>query len=75
MKYNTFNGELVNGNSPLEIVQDLRNGSKFCSDQNEAEFMKGFAERLKRYSGDDIRFDSPENFVADLIEKNALQAI
>ena len=68
MKYKTEEGELIEGNSPTEIVEKLRDGGRFTANQKTDEYMKGFAERWKQYSGNEIRFDSADNFVNDLLE-------
>ena len=72
MKYKTEDGEIVEGNSPIEIVRALRDGGRFTADQADDEYMKGFAVRWKEYSGHDIRFDSDENFITDLVKTAGL---
>lgn len=72
MKYKTEDGELIQGNSPVDIVRALRDGGRFTADQADAEYMLGFAKRWKEYSGHDIRFDSAENFVNDLVNTGGL---
>lgn len=68
MKYKTNEGEIVEGNSPIEIVRALRDGGRFVAEQSDDEYMKGFAERWKQYSGKSVQFDSAENFVNDLVK-------
>ncbi len=75
MKYKTEDGEFVEGNSPIEIVRALRDGGRFTAEQTEDEYMKGFAERWKEYSGNAVRFDSAENFVDDLVETGFMKAV
>lgn len=75
MKYKTEDGEFVEGNSPIEIVRALRDGGRFTTNQTDDEYMKGFAERWKQYSGYDIRFDSAENFINDLVKTAFLQLV
>jgi hypothetical protein len=72
MKYKTEDGELIQGNSPIDIVRALRDGGRFTADQSDDEYMNGFAKRWKEYSGHDIRFDSAENFVNDLVNTGGL---
>lgn len=72
MKYKTEDGELIQGNSPIEIVRNLRDGGRFTANQADGEYMIGFAKRWKEYSGHDIRFDSAENFVNDLVKTGCL---
>jgi hypothetical protein len=67
MNYLTENGEPIKGGSPTEIVESLRDGSKFASQQSLNQFMQGFAERYKDYSGSVVRCDLPQYFVEDLL--------
>ena len=67
MNYLTEDGEPIKGGSPIEIVESLRNGSKFASQQSLNQFMEGFAERYKDYSGNIVRSDLPQYFVEDLL--------
>ncbi len=75
MNYKTEEGELIEGNSPKEIVRALRDGGRFTADQTDDEYMKGFAARWKQYSGNDIRFDSAENFIEDLNKTGFLKPV
>jgi hypothetical protein len=67
-KYHLEDGGTVQAESPCRFVTELRLGSRFDSDCSDEEYMKNFAERYKVYCSKNIRFDTPENFVADLIE-------
>jgi hypothetical protein len=53
--------------SPIQVVEWFRNGARFCADETIPQYMEGCAEREKMYSGKVLRFDTPENFVDDLI--------
>ena len=75
MKYRTEDGEVIEGASPDEIVKALRDGSRFASDQNEADYIEGFADRYREYSESLIRSDTSENFVADLLKVGYLQEV
>lgn len=75
MKYKTEDGELIEGNSPIEIVRNLRDGGRFTADQADDQYMKGFSERWKEYSGNKVRFDSAENFVNDLVKTGYLKPV
>lgn len=66
MKFITNEGEAIEGASPLEVVEALRDGSKFCDDEEVDVFMIGFSYRQKTWSGIDVRYDTVENFVEDL---------
>lgn len=67
MIYKTEEGESVSGDSLFHIAQDLKNGSRFASNQNLSQFMEGFAERYKDYSGNVVRHDTAIAFIQDLI--------
>ncbi len=75
MKFKTEEGEIVEGNSPIEIVRALRDGGRFCADQTDDEYMKGFAERWKEYSGGVVRFDTAYHFIDDLIKTGFLKGV
>jgi hypothetical protein len=65
-KYKLNDGGTIQAESPCQFVTELRLSSRFDSDCSDEEYMKNFAERYKVYCSEDIRFDKPENFVADL---------
>ena len=67
MKFITHDGELIQGNSHQEIIECMRNDSKFCSHQTLCEFVHGFAERWKVYSGKDVSILSFNGFVNGLV--------
>lgn len=69
----THDGEKIDGNTSLEIIENLKAGSRFCSDQTTEEFMKGLAERWFEYSGKEVRTDSVNFFIADLFRTNFLK--
>lgn len=67
IKFKDKNDELMQGSSLKEVVEDLRNGSRMASHEDLPTYMKGFAERRKISCGETVRYDTIENFVADLI--------
>lgn len=66
MKYKTEEGELIEGNSPVELVESLRDGSRFASHETVDEYMAGFARRYLMYAGVTLRTDSCDVFIDDL---------
>ena len=68
MTFKDRNDELIKGSSLKEVVEDLRNGSFMASNQTIEEYMQRFAKREKIYSGKNVRYDTIENFVQDLID-------
>jgi hypothetical protein len=67
-KYITENEEVLEASSNLEIVNKLKNSGRFTEGQTPTEYITGFAMRYKNYDGADIRSDSIDNFVEDLIK-------
>lgn len=53
--------------SPEEFLHQLRTGSRFDSDGTDTEYMQRFAHRLQELEGYLVSTDSPDAFLADLI--------
>lgn len=51
-----------------EFVTNLRESSRFDSECSDQEYMTNFAGRFVQYSGHEVRTDSPDNFLEDLIK-------
>lgn len=68
MKFKTFDGELLEGSSPKEVIEQLRLGSRFASEQSETDFMKGFIRRWHEYSGKKIKGRTHESWIKGMIE-------
>lgn len=66
-----FFDDIITGDTPDEIVSNLQSGSRFASDQSIEDFMEGVSERIRDFNGCLIRFDTADNFVAD-IKSNGL---
>ncbi len=65
--YKTEDEQIIKASSNLEIVNQLKNGGRFTADETPTEYIEGFAERMKEYDGRQIRSDSIDNFIEDLI--------
>lgn len=63
----THDGETITGDSVVEVVTALRDGSKFGSDQDLKTYMGNFAERWHDYSGELIDHSNVYSFFDDLI--------
>lgn len=50
-------------------------GSRFCADETIEQYIQGFSKREKLYSGADLRVDSVERFVADLVRHEILTIV
>ena len=68
----TFLGDLIEGGTVDEIVQNMFDGARFPEPTVE-EYMAGVKERLAQYNGTVIRCDSASVFVGDLIETGQLK--
>jgi hypothetical protein len=76
MKYLYLREDVVfDAASPLQVVEWFRDGSRFCADETIEQYMEGFSKREKLYSGADLRSDTPNNFVADLVKDRILTVI
>lgn len=73
--YKTEDEQIIKASSNLEIVNQLKNGGRFTADETPTEYIEGFAERMEEYDGRQIRSDSIDNFIEDLIECNYLTEI
>ena len=73
--YKTEDNQIINASSNLDIVNQLKNGGRFTADETPIEYIKGFAERMKEYDGRQIRSDSIDNFIEDLMTCNYLTEI
>jgi hypothetical protein len=74
-KFKDRNGELIQGSSLTQVVENLREGSMMAADQDLKTYMIGFAKREKMYSNFEVRYDTIENFVADLTSAGYWQRI
>ena len=68
-------GSSMEAATPLELVRKLRDSGKFTRDEMLDEYMEGFAKRQFEYSGAEIRTDTTDNFVADLLRIGFLTLI
>lgn len=55
--------------NPEEFLHQLHAGSRFDSDGTDTEYMQRFAHRLQELEGYLVSTDSPEAFLADLINR------
>lgn len=69
--YKTYDGDVIKATSPADLVRQLHEGSRAPA-PSDAEFMHQYAERVKLQSGDEIRHDTPEHFIADLLHVKRL---
>lgn len=72
-KYKTKDGDVVQGATASQVVNQMRNTGFFTADESQAEFMRGFAERYRQVSGNTIRHSSPEKFIESLLQTGYLK--
>ena len=60
-------GHRVVATSPADFLHQLRIGSRFDSEGTDTEYMHRFARRLQELEGYLVSTESPEAFLADLI--------
>jgi hypothetical protein len=65
--------QIIKASSNLDIVNQLKNGGRFTADETPTEYIKGFAERMNEYNGRQIRSDSIDNFIEDLMASGYLK--
>jgi hypothetical protein len=73
--YKTEDEQIIKASSNLEIVNQLKNGGRFTAEETPKQYIKGFTERMKEYDGRQIRSDSVDNFIEDLIQCDYLTEI
>lgn len=74
-KYNLSDGGHILATSHQEFAEKMRQSSKFDSECTNEEYMASFAERYEIQTGNIIQFDSPDNFVDDLVRFNYITSI
>lgn len=77
MKYYFPDGDYVEASQPLNplaLIETLRQDAMAWAPSVSIEdYMEGIRHRAKLQSGADVRIDSPENFVADLLATGFLR--
>lgn len=75
MKYYLLGGGHVEATTPLELVEALRQDAMaWVPSVSIEDYMEGVQQRWKLQTGADIRTDSVENFVADLLATDFIEA-
>lgn len=73
MKYKLKDGGVISASNPQEFVTNMRQSSRFDNNCSDAQYMENFADRFKIQVGTDIRFDTPEHFLQDLLDDGFVQ--
>lgn len=67
--YMLKDGDRVVATSPADFLHQLRTGSRFDSQGTDNDYMVRFAHRLQELEGYLVSTNSPETFLADLINR------
>lgn len=65
--YRLKGGDKIVTTSPADFLHQLRTGSRFDSEGTDEDYMMRFAHRLQELEGYLVSTDSPDAFLADLI--------
>ena len=65
--YRLKDGDKIVATSPADFLHQLRTGSRFDNEGTDEDYMVRFAHRLKELEGYLVSTDSPDTFLADLI--------
>lgn len=65
--YRLKDGDKIVATSPADFLHQLRTGSRFDSEGTDKEYMVRFAHRLQELEVYLVSTDSPDAFLADLI--------
>ena len=68
------NGQVINANSPVDMVSQMRNQSQ-TSSKNNFDYMLQYARRAVIYQNQDIRATSEEEFFEDILNANHIQIL
>jgi hypothetical protein len=60
-------GRVYTGNTEAELVSRLRSSS-LTAEKTDREFMREAARRARLQTGKRVRYNTPENFIADLVK-------
>lgn len=74
MQYRTMDGKVFRADSPEGLAEQLRQ-SQFVPPPDLTTWMAGSADRAHLYNGAEIRTDTVENHIADLIEAGFLEVL
>lgn len=72
MKYRTLDGALFTANSHAELAGQLWQ-SQFAPPASLEEWMAGSAERARLWNGAELRTDSPEHHIEDMLAAGLLE--
>jgi hypothetical protein len=74
-KLRDYDAEVLDVQSNEELVELMMEVIAFIPATDNASFMRGLAEQVKMDSGDDVRTDSLDNFVSDLLSIGFLKKV
>jgi hypothetical protein len=74
-KLRDYDAEVLDVQSNEELVELMMEVIAFIPAADNESFMRGLAEQVKMDSGDDVRTDSLDNFVSDLLSIGFLKKV
>lgn len=75
MKYEIKDAGVVEATTPIELINHLKSGGRFTEGQTAEQYIIGFSQRAKQDKNVNIRIDSFQNFVDDVIKYNYVTPI
>lgn len=67
--------EIIEGATAKELALALKKGSKFASEENLSEYMRGFAQRYEELTGQKLAYNNSTNFINSLLAVGYLEPI
>ncbi len=74
MKYKAIDGKIFEAETPQQLIEAMRNDS-FSPGKNTRDFMLNVSESSYHFDNSNIRINTPENFVQDLLKNGFLEEI
>ena len=74
-KYQMLDGKTFNASSPTNLIEQMRFDSKFSTGNDLNEFMLNVSQNSYEYNNSNIRTNTHENFVEDLIKEEFVKIV
>jgi hypothetical protein len=74
-KLRNYDAEVLDVQSNDELVELMREFVAFIPAMDNESFMRGLADQVRMESGDEVRTDSVDNFVSDLLSIGFLKKV
>ena len=70
-----LDGKTFNASSPTNLIEQMRFDSKFATGKDVNEFMLNVSQNSYEYNNSNIRTNTHENFVEDLIKEEFVKIV